>query len=67
MATSLSNLDESKLLAFQKLDSVVDPSVKGLARFTRGWTDEHRANLRLRALETTQSDLVRVAEKYMLK
>lgn len=59
-------MDESKLLAFQKLDGVVEPSTKGLARFTRDWTDEHRANLRLCALETTQADLVRVAEKYML-
>ena len=59
-------MDESKLLTFQKLDAVVEPSTRGLAMFKRGWSDAHRADLRLRALETTQADLVRVAEKYIL-
>ena len=32
-------LTEAKLLAFQKLDKVLDPSVKGLIKFTRGYED----------------------------
>lgn len=33
-------LIESKLLAFQKLDKVVEPSLRGLLQFTRGYSDE---------------------------
>ena len=49
-----SQINESKLLAFQKLDGVKDPSSKGLALFTRGYTDEQKMCLRLRALSTTK-------------
>ena len=59
-------LNESKLLAFQKLDAGRDPSLKGLVQFTRGYTDEQKLKLRLRALEVTQEDLIYVAEKYMM-
>ena len=33
-------LTESKLLAFQKLDKVVEPSLRGLVHFTRGYSEE---------------------------
>ena len=63
---SQQQLNESKLLAFQKLDKVTDPSLKGLVQFTRGFSDEQRMNLRIRALEARKEDLVYVAEKYLL-
>merc|ERR1712060_97351 len=53
-------------LAFQKLDRVIDPSLKGLVQFTRGYSDEQKMKLRLRALEVRKEDLVYVAEKYMM-
>lgn len=59
-------LVESKLLAFQKLDKVVEPSLRGLVQFTRGYSDEQKMRLRLKALEVTKDDLVYVAEKYMM-
>lgn len=59
-------LNEAKLLAFQKLDAGVDPSLKGLVQYTRGYTDEQKMRLRLRALEVRQEDLVYVAEKYIM-
>lgn len=59
-------LMESKLLAFQKLDKVVEPSLRGLAQFTRGYTDEQKMRLRLKALEVSKEDLVFVAEKYLM-
>lgn len=65
-AFSNRQIDESKLLAFQKLDKVLDPSLKGLVQFTRGYTDEQKLRLRLRALEVTKDDLIYVAEKYMM-
>lgn len=39
---STQQLDESKLLAFQKLDKVLDPSLKGLISFTRGFEDAEK-------------------------
>ncbi len=33
-------LEQAKLLAFQKIDRVVDPSLKGLIQFSRGYSDE---------------------------
>jgi Zn-dependent M16 (insulinase) family peptidase len=59
-------LTEAKLLAFQKLDKVVEPSLKGLVQFTRGYGDEDKNRLRLKALEVTKEDLVFVANKYMM-
>jgi Zn-dependent M16 (insulinase) family peptidase len=59
-------LTECKLLAFQKLDRVSDPSGKGLLGFTRGYEDEDRLKLRLRALEVTREDVIHVVEKYMM-
>jgi Zn-dependent M16 (insulinase) family peptidase len=59
-------LTECKLLAFQKLDRVSDPSAKGLLGFTRGYEDEDRLKLRLRALEVTKEDVKHVVEKYMM-
>ena len=50
-------MQESKLLAFQKLDKVLEPSLKGLVGFSRGYSDEHRLKLRLRALDCTKSDI----------
>lgn len=41
-------LREAKLLTFQKLDKVIDPSLKGLYAFSRGYTDEQRLKIRLR-------------------
>ena len=59
-------LTESKLLAFQKLDRVLDPSLKGLVQFTRGYEDQRKLKLRLAALEARKEDLVFVAEKYLM-
>lgn len=59
-------LTEAKLLAFQKLDKVVEPSLKGLLRFTRGFSDEDKNRLRIRALEVSKQDLVFVTNKYMM-
>ena len=59
-------MQESKLLAFQKLDKVLEPSLKGLVQFSRGYTDEHRLKLRLRALDCTKQDLQHFAQKYLL-
>ena len=59
-------LQEAKLLAFQKLDKVVDPSLKGLVQFTRDYTDEQKMSLRLKALDVTRDDLVFVAQKYLM-
>ena len=59
-------ISEAKLLTFQRLDSVVNPSMKGLGQFTRGYTDEHKMQLRLKALEVSKDDLVRVASKYLV-
>ena len=53
-------------MAFQRLDSVVNPSMKGLLQFTRGYSDEHKMQLRLRALEVSKDDLVYVAQKYLM-
>jgi len=40
--------------------------LKGLLQFTRGYTDEDKTRLRLRALDITKEDLVFVANKYMM-
>lgn len=40
--------------------------MKGLLQFTRGYSDEDKTRLRLRALEITKEDLVFVANKYMM-
>lgn len=58
---------EAKMLTFQRLDKVLEPSLKGLLAFSRGYTDEHRMKLRLRALDVTREDVVAVAEKYIMK
>jgi Zn-dependent M16 (insulinase) family peptidase len=55
------------MLTFQKLDKVLEPSLKGLLSFSRGYTDEHRMKLRLRALDITREDLVAVADRYLMK
>lgn len=59
-------MQESKLLAFQKLDKVLEPSLKGLIQFTRGYSDEDRLKLRLRALDCSASDLQEFARKYLM-
>ena len=40
--------------------------MKGLVQYTRGYTDENKMKLRLRALEVTKDDLVYIAQKYMM-
>lgn len=60
-------LREAKMLTFQKLDKVLEPSLKGMLNFSRGYTDEHRMKLRLRALDLTREDVVAVTEKYLIK
>ena len=60
------DIQEAKLLAFQKLDKVLEPSYKGLLSFTRGYSDEHRLMLRLRALDCQKEDLKQFAEKYIM-
>lgn len=60
-------LQEAKMLTFQRLDKVLEPSLKGLQEFSRGYTDENRMKLRLRALDLTREDVVAVTEKYLIK
>ena len=43
-------LDEAKLVTFQKLDKALDASLKGLLQFTRGYESADVAELRMRAL-----------------
>ena len=50
-------LQEAKLMSFQKLDRVLEPSLKGLIEFTRGYSDELRLKIRLRALDCEKKDL----------
>ena len=45
---------------------MLDPSLKGLVQFTRGYSDESKMMLRLRALDCTKDDMVYVANKYMM-
>jgi hypothetical protein len=40
--------------------------MKGLVHFTRGYDDQSKLKLRLRALEVTKDELVHLAEKYMM-
>lgn len=40
--------------------------MKGLINFTRGFTDEDKKQLRLKALSVRKEDLVLVANKYMM-
>ena len=53
-------------MAFQKLDNVVEPSLRGLVQFTRNYTDEQKMRLRIKALEVGREQLVYVAEKYLM-
>jgi Zn-dependent M16 (insulinase) family peptidase len=48
------------------LDKVVEPSLRGLVQFTRGYSDEQKMRLRLKTLQVTKEDLVFVAEKYLM-
>lgn len=48
------------------MDKVVEPSLRGLVQFTRGYTDAQKMRLRLKALEVRKEDLIFVAEKYMM-
>lgn len=41
--------------------------MKGLLNFARGYTDEHRMKVRMRALDLDKNDIVDVAEKYLMK
>lgn len=59
-------IQESKLLAFQKLDKVLDPSYKGLIEFSRGYKDDQRLRVRLHALDCQKTDLQQFATKYMM-
>ena len=63
---SESEIDQAKLLAFQKIDKVLEPSYKGLLGFVRGYSDEDRLNMRLRALDADKERLVDFARKYFL-
>jgi uncharacterized protein YukJ len=36
-------------------------------QFSRGYSDEHRMKLRLRALDLSREDVAAVAEKYIMK
>lgn len=45
----------------------MDPSLKGLVHFTRGYSDESKMMLRLRALDCSKDDMIYVANKYMMK
>jgi presequence protease len=60
-------LVEAKLLAFQKLDKVLEPSLRGLGQFTRGTTDEEKMKLRLLALDVSKENICFVAQRYMME
>lgn len=58
-------IDESKLLVFQKVDRDPAPQNKGLGSFTKGKTDEEKRQLRLHALDCTKEDIMNYAKKYI--
>ena len=57
---------EAKLMAFQKLDKVLEPSLRGLGGFTRGTTDEEKFKLRLLALDASKEDICFAAQRYLM-
>ena len=50
-------LEHAKLTTFQKLDKVIEPSLKGMLEFARGYTDTERSNHRLKALTCSIDDI----------
>jgi len=50
-------LDQAKIAAFSRMDKVLDPSLKGLLNFTRGYDDEHRLKTRLRAIDISKQEI----------
>jgi len=61
-------LKEAKLTAFQRIDKVLEPSLKGLLEFTRGeaYSDLNRSKMRLRALDASPKDLQHLSENLLL-
>ncbi|CAD6217344.1 GSCOCG00004797001-RA-CDS [Cotesia congregata] len=59
------DLDESKLGVFQKIDTPVAPSDRGLKKFLMNLTDDDVQTQRIRLKNVTKEDIIRVAQKYL--
>jgi presequence protease len=59
-------LEQAKLATFQRLDKILEPSLKGMLLFTRGYTDEQRASHRLRVLECSKDEVSKFAEETLM-
>ena len=60
-------LEYAKLSTFQKLDKVIEPSLKGMLQFARGYTDTQRSNHRLKALSCSIDDISNLTENILMK
>jgi Zn-dependent M16 (insulinase) family peptidase len=60
-----SDLEEAKLLLFAGLDAPVPPSRRTMGRFSHGMSPAIRQRFRERARAAQESDLRRVAERYL--
>lgn len=58
-------LEQAKLATFQKFDKVLEPSLKGMLHFTRGYTDEDRSNHRITALDCNKELVSDMAKTIM--
>lgn len=59
-----SKIDEAKLHTFQKLDSPIIPSQRGLSYFRQYYTPAMRQKYREGVFNTSRADLLRLAEQY---
>lgn len=59
------SIKEAKLRVFQKIDSPVPPSGKGLRLFLSRITDQQWQNHRQQLIDVTRDDLMRVCNKYL--
>ena len=60
------DINEAKLSVFQSVDHPITPESKGNNLFLRKVSQEDRHQFRLRLLDVTRQDLIRVADKYLL-
>jgi hypothetical protein len=49
------------------MDKVLEPSLKGMLEFTRGYSDEMKMNHRLKALSCTREEISIMAEQVIMK
>lgn len=63
---SKAELDEAKMTIFQQVDAPISRKSEGITNFYSNVTDEMRQKRREQLLDTSLSDVRRVAEKYLL-